>query len=966
MFETVKSERIEELNCLFTELRHKSGARVIHLGNEDRENLFCLCLQTLPESSSGVAHILEHTVLCGSEKFPVRDPFFSMTRRSLNTYMNALTGSDFTCYPAASQVPKDFYNLLDVYIDAVFHPRLEELSFKQEGHRLELAPSGELEQRGIVFNEMKGAYTSPAARLHEALYSALFPTLTYGISSGGDPKEIPELTYEQLLEFHRRFYRPERCTFFFYGNIPLERHLDYLEKGILKEVQNGMPPRPLPKERRFKEPQKKETAYPVSKEEPIEGKSYIGFGWLTCGIMEQEKLLALMVLITYLMETDASPLKRALLRSGLCKVPSAYIDPDISEIPVVVTLKGCREEDADRIEALLKETLERIVKEGIAEEAIENVLHQLEFHRSEISSDHGPFGLSLFMRAALPAQHGAPAEEGLKIHAFFKALRKKLKSDPGYFTSLIQKELLDNAHFVRVVMRPDPELEEREFREERTKLQEKLKTLTDEERRRIAADAEELAAMQNRHHEDLSMLPKVTLHDVPKTGENFPLEAQQAGPLQLFHHDCFTNGILYADLVWDLPDLEEEELWLVRLFGHLWTQVGAGGKSYRETLERQQAHTGGLFLSLSMNPKADDPRVHAPTLHLKGKALYRKGDELLALMRDTAASPDLEDKERVAEILSRHFSNIESSLTSGAMKYAISLSASGLNIPCRINDYWFGLSYYHKLKQAMEEGPEALLLKLQAVREKLVGLEKPQLVLCCDEAVKRRCLEADFYGLANLPQKRYVRWSGKLPLPTVIPQGRVIASPVAFTGKALATVPYSHPDMPALAVIAHLLENLTLHRELREQGGAYGGGASCNSLSGKFLFYAYRDPNVFSSLRAFEKAVEKVANREFDSEDLEAAKLEKIQNLDSPVPPGSRADLAYSCLREGRSFEKRQKFRERLIALTEVEVAEACKKHLLPNMGKAASVVFAGRELLERENSKFIASGEGVLKIERV
>ncbi|MEI8366541.1 MAG: insulinase family protein, partial [Parachlamydiaceae bacterium] len=379
---------IPELQCHLVELVHTpSGAHVMYIGNDDPENLFCLSFQTIPTTSNGAAHILEHTVLCGSKNFPVKDPFFAMQRRSLNTFMNALTGSDFTCYPAATQVPKDFYNLLSVYIDAVFHPNLNELSFMQEGHRLEFADptdhSSLLEYKGIVFNEMKGALSSSSARLHEAVNEALFPGLTYGINSGGDPKDIPSMTYQQLLDFHREFYHPSRCLFFFYGDMPLEGHLDFIEEKILKGISPVLPIPPIPLQTRFTEPRRLVKRYPIADDEEIENQALIAFGWLTCHILEQQELLALNILEIVLMDTDASPLKMALLRSGLCKQASCYMDGEISEVPVVISVKGCRAESADILESLIRETLAGIIETGIPLTSIENAIHQLEFHRSE-------------------------------------------------------------------------------------------------------------------------------------------------------------------------------------------------------------------------------------------------------------------------------------------------------------------------------------------------------------------------------------------------------------------------------------------------------------------------------------------------------------------------------------------------------------------------------------------------------
>ena len=295
-FRVTKVFPIPELQSILTELTHEAtGAQVMHLSNDDPENLFCLSFRTLPDSSNGVAHVLEHTVLCGSEKYPVKDPFFSMMRRSLNTFMNAFTGSDFTCYPAASQVPKDFYNLLEVYLDSVFHPLLNPLSFYQEGCRLEFSspqdPESLLEYKGIVYNEMKGALSSSTTRLVEVINETIFPDLTYGYNSGGDPKSIPTLTYEKLRDFHAKYYHPSRCLFFFYGNMPLKGHLDFVAEQVLENAKPLPHLPPLKRQPRFKEPKVKVDYYPISPDEDPKDKTLIALAWLTCHVLDQQDLL---------------------------------------------------------------------------------------------------------------------------------------------------------------------------------------------------------------------------------------------------------------------------------------------------------------------------------------------------------------------------------------------------------------------------------------------------------------------------------------------------------------------------------------------------------------------------------------------------------------------------------------------------------------------------------------------------
>ncbi|MBA2368100.1 MAG: insulinase family protein [Candidatus Protochlamydia sp.] len=973
-FTVIKSLEIPELQCLLRELVHEpTGARIMHIGNDDPENLFCLSFQTLPNNSNGVAHILEHTVLCGSQKYPVKDPFFSMNRRSLNTFMNALTGADFTCYPAATQVPTDFYNLLEVYLDAVFHPTLHELSFAQEGHRLEFAisndPHSPLEYKGIVYNEMKGGLSSSSARLAEAINETLFPETTYGVNSGGDPAVIPTLTYQELKDFHKKYYHPSRCLFFFYGDLPLEGHLDFIAEHALINVERVSPLPPIPLQPRFSAPVKREFSYPISPEEETADKALLAFGWLTCHILEQEDVLAMNILEIILLDTDASPLKMALLRSGLCKQVNSFIDVEINEIPWGIILKGCNPNDADALEKIVHDTLNEICLKSLPTQMIENAIHQLEFHRSEITGDHAPFGLSLFMRSGLLKQHGTEPEQGLMIHSLFDRLRQRNLSDPSYFNKLIKKYLLDNSHYVRIVMKPDKTLGAKEGEEERRKLRLIKEMLTEEEIKAIIQKAEMLASFQKQQEEeDIEFLPKVTLKDVPLTGREYPLTKEKAGPLTLYHHAAFTNDIIYADLVYNLPDLTEEELFYLRLLTVVLTQVGCGSRSYEENLAYIQGHTGGIGAGISLNLQASDNTLFYPTFHLRGKALHRKASKLFPLMLDTLTATHLDGLKRFKEILFKHFSGMEGRLSQSALKYAINLSASALNPASKVANDLYGLNYYWKVRDLVKnfetQGP-IVLAKLQAMREKVTCLDQPDLVLSCDALSYEELKRESFYGLQDIPAHPFTPWKGDFTLASIPPQGRLIASPVAFIGKVFSTVSYTHPYAPALTAAAFLFDNLTLHATIREQGGAYGGGAVSNPMSGNFYFYSYRDPNVVQTLKAFEEAIETIIEGDFDNSDLEEAKLEMIQSLDVPVSPGSQAELAYGWLREGK-VGLRQPFRNQLLKLEREQIIEAVQNVIVPQFEKGAVIVFAGQEQLDKANKELASEGKAPLHIEGI
>lgn len=966
-FVVTKFLRIEELNCILRELKHlPSGAQVMHIANDDPENLFCLSFKTYPSNSGGAAHILEHTVLCGSRKFPVKDPFFSMGRRSLNTFMNALTGSDFTCYPAASQNEEDFYNLMDVYIDAVFHPELKRMSFLQEGHRYEFTdpkdPRTPLQIKGIVFNEMKGSLASSDNRLWHTLMAELVPDLPYAYNSGGDPKAIPDLTYAELIAFHETYYHPSRCLFFFYGDLPLKKHLDFIAKHALKNVLELPPIPPIKLQKRFPSPVHKEMRYPVNENEELADRTTIAFAYLTTPLLNQEEVLALSVLDCILMETDASLLKSALLQSKLCIQADAFMDAEMSEIPYAIICKGCDPKNIEKLEKTLRKALSDIVANGIPSDLIDAAIHQLEFSRLEITGDHAPFGLTLFMRSALAKQHGCDPENALMVHALFEGLLSKVQN-PGYLTGLIEKHLLNNPHCVRLAMHPDPALSSEEIEEEKKKLQEIKASLSEKETDAIVKQAQELSDYQKQtEHQSLDILPKIGLDAVSPLVRDFPLKHFKHGNLDIYHHDCFTNHILYADLKFDLPHVADEDLPFVHLLASLLPEIGSANRSYAQNLGYIQAHTGGIGASIGLHIQTSDPKTGRPAFSLRGKALERKMGDLLRLMQDTLERPRLDERKRIEELILQLRDSQLNRMNQQAMRYASQLSLSGFSAASHISESWQGLRYFKTIEllaKDLSENSTKLIDKLLFLKEQLFTFHNPHLILSCPKEMLSELQREDFFGLSKLPTSpSFSPWKLDYPLQPVISQARIIPSSVAFTAQSFQTITYLHPHAPAITAAARILDHKILHPKIREQGGAYGCGATYNPTMGYFSFHSYRDPHLESTLRAFEHSIEEIASGHFTDQDLEEAKLEIIQQLDLPISPGSRALAAYRWLRDGKTKQMRQEFRDSLLRLTPHDLKHAAELELLPKKAEGIIVSFAGKELLETENAQLALEGK--------
>ena len=969
-FTLTKKLPIDELQMVLREVRHEpTGATIFHLENSDPENVFCLSFKTWPKSSDGVPHVLEHTALCGSKRFPIKDPFFSMNRRSLNTFMNAFTGSDFTCYPASSQIEKDFYNLLDVYLDAAFHPQLKKISFRQEGWRYEFAeaddPESALEYQGVVFNEMKGTFASPMTRLWDALMSKLYTKLPYSHNSGGRPQNIPDLTYDELIAFHDTYYHPGNCLFFFYGNLPLKNHLDFIEKKALKGVAKAPTLKSLPREERNTAPLSCEERYPVAENTDLEKKTMFAFAYLTVHISEQEEVLALALLDSILMDTDASLLKSTLLASKLCVSADAFLDPEVSEVPYVFLCKGCEGGTSEELLNVIEKRLREICVQKIPKELIEASLHQIEFGRTEIVGNSLPYGLTLFMRSALAMQHGCAPENALMIHSLFDTLRERLK-DENYLPSLIEKHLLNNTHQVHLTLAPSHTLTKEEENQEKTALKKIKAQLTPEQKADIVKQARELKKYQiEMEKQNIECLPKVTLDDVPVTATDFPLIIEEFDGIKVHYHPTFTNQVLYADLIFDLPYISEEELPYVHLFTSLITEVGVRDRSYSENLKMIHAFTGGIDASCALHVQADNPTKMSPCLQLHGKALYRNAKHLFSLLKETATDLRLDEHQRIEELIEQIHTGLTSQLNSNSIRYAIQHSLSGFGPAPHITNQWYGLPYYKTIQKIAENPTQALpelINTFKKLKEKLLCLKDPHLILSCDPKMYEQLKKESFYGLCELPQNSFQPWNPNFAQKEVTSEGRLISSPVSFTAKAYPSITYLHPLSPALYVASCLLENKSLHRMIREQGGAYGSGAHFNSSIGAFYFHSFRDPNLYRTLEAFDEAVDTIAGGEFDDSDLEEAKLGMIQGLDSPIPPGGRAIVSYSRLREGKTQKIRQHFRDHLLTVTKKDVWSIIEKELVKKREKGITTSFAGPDFFAAEEKK-LSKGQKPLPI---
>ena len=623
-FQWKRSQKIDSLNIVIEEYEHiKTGAVHYHLSADNNENVFLVALRTVPTDSTGVAHMLEHTVLCGSERYPVRDPFFMMIRRSLNTFMNAFTSSDWTAYPFASQNRKDFDNLMDVYLDAVFFSRLHELDFAQEGHRFEFETPDDAETplvyKGVVFNEMKGAMSSAVSTLWQTVTEHLFPTTTYHYNSGGEPANIPDLSYQQLKEFYKVNYHPSNSVFMTFGDIPAIEHHAVFEEKALSRFEKLDTIIKVDDEQRYTAPKNFEASYALD-EEDTSAKTHIVISWLLGRSTSLQDMLQAHLMSSVLLDNSASPLQQALETTDLGASPSPLcgLEDSNREMSFMCGVEASEEKNADAVEALVLKVLQDVAENGVEQSQVEAVLHQLELGQREIGGDGYPYGMQLILGGLSAAIHRGDPMAVMNLDPFLEQLREDIK-DPEFIKNLVKKNLLENQHRIRLVMKPDTELSKAKEKAEADKLAEIKAKLSAEEKQQIIDQAAALEARQN-EVDDISILPKVGLEDVPAkmvipTGTN-----SKSNDLEHDFFDQGTNGLIYQQVVIELPELEEELVNLLPVYTYCVTELGYGKKDYLQSQAWQDSISGGVSAYTSVRGLIENEQDIKAHFVFSGKA----------------------------------------------------------------------------------------------------------------------------------------------------------------------------------------------------------------------------------------------------------------------------------------------------------------------------------------------------------
>jgi len=920
-FELVRTEQVEELNTLAKIYRHiPTGAEILSMENDDENKCFGIAFRTPPSDSTGVAHILEHTVLCGSRKYPVKDPFVQLLKGSLQTFLNAFTYPDKTCYPVASQNLKDFHNLVDVYLDAVFHPRITPDFFMQEGWHYELENTeDELKIKGVVYNEMKGVYSSPDSLLAEVAQQSLFPDTTYGLDSGGNPVHIPELTYEQFKAFHESFYHPSNARIFFYGDDPVEQRFALLEE-YLKEYERIDPSSQIAEQAPLAVPVRVEKPYAVS-EDDESPKPMFCVNWLLSSPTNAETVFAMELLDHILLGTPASPLRKTLIESGLGEdITGGGLETHMLQMAYSIGLKGVESEDLEEAEQLIFRTLEQLANEGIAREDIDGALNTFEFDLRENNSGGFPRGLSLMLKALNAWNYGA---DPLELIAFEKPLQaiKSVALQPGFFESLLRRHFIENTHRSTVVLNPDTQVAQQNEQEEKERLAAVKAQLNAEQLEQVIENTLRLLEMQVAPDapDALATIPLLHRDDLERNIRRIERNEKSMQGAVVLTHDLFTNGILYLDIGLDLHGLAQEDIPYAALLGSVLLEMGTKKEDYVALSQRIATKTGGIYGAPLLSALKDSEQSVA-RFFLRSKCMVPQTDELLNILSEVLTQPDFKDKERFRQIVLEHKSELETAIIPRGHSAVMTRLKARQHEAHWISEQLGGvesLFFVRRLVEAIEQDWPSVCARMERICQTLVDRNNLILNLTIDADSQPAVMASVDRFLETLPSGSSVRpapWK-----PAKFPKNEALTAPtqVNYVGCAANLFDIGYELHGSALVITRYLQTAWLWEKIRVQGGAYGGMCSFDQRSGAFAFASYRDPNLEQSLETYAATGNFLKNLQLSEDELTRALIGEIGQMDAHQLPDAKGYS--SCVRYllGYTDEERQKLRDEVLATTQ-------------------------------------------------
>ena len=957
-FEIIQERMVPEISSHVCHYKHiKTGAELFSIENDDPAKAFGVSFRTIPSDSTGVAHILEHIVLSGSQRFPVKEPFVELLKSSLAYFINALTFDDKTIYPVSSPNVQDFYNLIDVYLDAVFHPLLKETAFKQEGwHHALSSPDQGLEYQGVVFNEMKGQISNPDTILALETQKSLMPDTHYAFNAGGDPDVIPELSYDQFLSFYETHYHPSNALFFFYGDDPVEQRLQKID-NVIGIFQRSKPARLVTAQPTFKHPKTVRTGYPAG-DDP-ESKSMAGVNWLLRVNDEPEFALSISILAHVLMGTPASPLRKALSESGLGEevYGTGYgggleLFNFINQLSFSAGLKGVDKEAFEKVEELVLSTLEDLMRDGIDPEAIQAAMNTIEFQLREANYGSIPRGLMYMVVALCYWNYGRDPFSLLEITKPFEQIKSNLKQDPSFFENIIQHNLLANPHRVYLQLVPDPDFLRVREQLEKERLEEHGRTLGEQDLRQLLTATRELRELQQApdRPEDLTSLPVLDLDDIDSEVSTIPIEMTVLQDARVLYHDLPTLGITYLDLGFNLRTLNAEQLPFVPLIGRALIEMGTEREDSVQIAQRIGRETGGIesetFTSAVRN--SNDAQAY---LFLSAKAMSDKFDRLHSILHDLLVLPDLDQKMRFRQIVLEEKTRLESALIPRGYLVVEHRLRAGFDEAGWAQEHLEGVEYLfflRRLVEQIESDWSSVLKQLEGAMKTLINRQACVYNLTMESADVDPVMKSIDSFLRSLPSSppEIMGWPSARPDRN---EGLALPAQVNYVGKGTTVYDLGYELNGSILVILQHLRLAYLWEKIRVMGGAYGAFSRFDPLTGGLTFTSYRDPNIISTLEAYDHAGTFLRENIIDDRELTNAIISTIGNTDPYRLPDAQGFTSMVRHLTDITDEYRQGIRDQILSTTRQDFKRFAD--VLDKVSRQGRVIVMGsRERLDEIN----------------
>ena len=894
----------------------KTGGRLLSMINADENKVFGINFRTTPADSTGLPHILEHSVLCGSDKYPVKEPFVELLKGSLQTFLNALTFPDKTCYPVASANDQDFYNLIDVYLDAVFHPRLTPNTLRQEGwHYEQEGPDMPLSIKGVVYNEMKGAYSSPDSLLHEHSQQSLFPDTAYGLDSGGDPNVIPSLGFDQFLAFHKAHYHPSNAFAFFWGNDDPERRLALLDAEFSRFKRAA--PAAIPEiQPRFDAPRTVDKASPGGEE-----KAMVTVNFALPETSDPDMNLTMHVLEHILVGLPSSPLRKALLDSGLGEdIAGVGLEADIRQMYFSVGLKGVEPEDVDKVEPLVLGTLRDLAISGVHPHDVEAAMNSEEFALRENNTGDYPRGLSAMFRALSSWLYGGDPVDMLAFEGPLLRLKERVAADEPLFENLLRTHFLDNPHRSTLRLLPDPEMAESANRRERERLETIRATMGENEQSAVRNIAEELRAEQSRSDdpEALALIPRLSLDDLPRRNQIIPIESYERDEARTLLHDLDTSGLLYLDLGFDLCRLPERLLPYVPLFGRALLEMGTETSSYVALTKRIARKTGGIEPETFAAPCLLPETPCVSKLFLRCKATVERSEELFKILLEILMLSRMDDKDRFRQMVLEAKARAEHSLIPAGHRAVASRLRAGMHEAGLTNELMHGVTnlfFLRELAKRVETDFEAVHRDLEEIRGLLFS--KHNLVI--NVTASEDDFAAIMPGITSLTRALPDASQPRRPrTPCSYPAYEALTLPaqVNYVGKGANLKELGMEFTGAANAVSKFLRAGYLWDKVRVLGGAYGAFSMFDLYAGTLCFVSYRDPNLKQTLDNFDAMGDYLREVALSHDDLEKSVIGAIGEMDAHMLPDSKGFVSMIRHLTGITDAHRQKVRHEILNAT--------------------------------------------------